>query len=243
MLLGGDAVPSLSPLLIDVARPVPTYVHTAHGCLPSPSLLSSLGVLPPSSRPISHGAIRSVDRYCRIRYCTALPFTPENTPESRTNPPLDYRLLPSTRLVWFTITRATTSGRQAATVLLCCTCLRTGTELIYRTTHTFADQWRRHRTHKNQFISPPNFTSLHPCFLEFVANQSGHYVWPAAPALSAYLVDRRLALPRGGRCLELGAGCGLAGLVAAQLEGTSAVVFTDHDPGACFVFVLFSGVL
>ncbi|CAM9753759.1 unnamed protein product [Ectocarpus fasciculatus] len=63
------------------------------------------------------------------------------------------------------------------------------------------------------------------------AVQSGHYVWPAAPALSAYLVDRRLALPRGGRCLELGAGCGLAGLVAAQLPLTTAVVFTDHDPG------------
>ncbi|CBJ33517.1 conserved unknown protein [Ectocarpus siliculosus] len=63
------------------------------------------------------------------------------------------------------------------------------------------------------------------------AVQSGHYVWPAAPALSAYLVDRRLALPRGGRCLELGAGCGLAGLVAAQLPLTKAVVFTDHDPG------------
>ncbi|CAN0173881.1 unnamed protein product [Ectocarpus sp. 4 AP-2014] len=63
------------------------------------------------------------------------------------------------------------------------------------------------------------------------AVQSGHYVWPAAPALSAYLVDRRLALPSGGRCLELGAGCGLAGLVAAQLPLTKAVVFTDHDPG------------
>ncbi|CAM9464339.1 unnamed protein product [Ectocarpus sp. 12 AP-2014] len=63
------------------------------------------------------------------------------------------------------------------------------------------------------------------------AVQSGHYVWPAAPALSAYLVDRRLALPCGGRCLELGAGCGLAGLVAAQLPLTTAVVFTDHDPG------------
>lgn len=64
--------------------------------------------------------------------------------------------------------------------------------------------------------------------------QSGHYVWPAAPALSAYLVDRRLALPGGGRCLELGAGCGLAGLVAAQLPLTTAVVFTDHDPGGCW---------
>lgn len=81
--------------------------------------------------------------------------------------------------------------------------------------------------------------------------QSGHYVWPAAPALSAYLADRResLLLPHGGggsgsgvRCLELGAGCGLAGLVAAHLRGTSAVVFTDHDPGQhtipCRIFIL-----
>ncbi|CAM9313482.1 unnamed protein product, partial [Pylaiella littoralis] len=81
------------------------------------------------------------------------------------------------------------------------------------------------------------------------AVQSGHYVWPAAPALSAYLVDRQQALlPRGrgrrrggngngngngSRVLELGAGCGLAGLVAARLPTTAAVVFTDHDPGAC----------
>ncbi|CAM9518575.1 unnamed protein product [Scytosiphon promiscuus] len=63
------------------------------------------------------------------------------------------------------------------------------------------------------------------------AVQSGHYVWPAAPALSAYLVDRQSALPRASKCLELGAGCGLAGLVAAQLPSTRAVVFTDHDPG------------
>ena len=61
-------------------------------------------------------------------------------------------------------------------------------------------------------------------------HQSGHYVWPAAPALAAYLFDQRLALPRGA-VLELGAGCGLAGLVAAQLPGTTAIVFTDHDPG------------
>ena len=26
--------------------------------------------------------------------------------------------------------------------------------------------------------------------------------------------------------------CGLGGLVAAQLPGSTAVVFTDHDPGA-----------
>lgn len=72
--------------------------------------------------------------------------------------------------------------------------------------------------------------------------QSGHYVWPAAPALSAYLADhlvddgrgRRLT-PRRGAVLELGAGCGLAGLVAAQLAGTTAVIFTDHDPGALFI--------
>ncbi|CAM9239652.1 unnamed protein product, partial [Ascophyllum nodosum] len=62
------------------------------------------------------------------------------------------------------------------------------------------------------------------------AVQSGHYLWPAAPALSAYLVEQRRFLP-GGAVLELGAGCGLGGLVAAQLPGSTAVVFTDHDPG------------
>lgn len=61
--------------------------------------------------------------------------------------------------------------------------------------------------------------------------KSGHYVWPAAPALCEYLIHRWQALPHG-KVLELGAGCGLAGLVAAQLPGTDVVVFTDHDPGS-----------
>ncbi|CAK4079593.1 unnamed protein product [Aphanomyces euteiches] len=60
--------------------------------------------------------------------------------------------------------------------------------------------------------------------------QSGHYVWPAAPALCAYMEENFDQLPRGN-IVELGAGCGLAGLVFAQLDPSSTVIFTDHDPG------------
>lgn len=81
------------------------------------------------------------------------------------------------------------------------------------------------------------------------ALQSGHYVWPAAPALCDYLKQNWTTLPHGN-IVEVGAGCGLAGkqhlliripgsdnelvvgLVAAQLSNSeSQVVFTDHDPG------------
>ncbi|KAG5183642.1 putative methyltransferase-domain-containing protein [Tribonema minus] len=62
------------------------------------------------------------------------------------------------------------------------------------------------------------------------AVQSGHYLWPASPCLASYLVEQRESIPAGS-VLELGAGCGLAGLTAAQLTGVSAVVFTDHDFG------------
>ncbi|EQC39198.1 hypothetical protein SDRG_03403 [Saprolegnia diclina VS20] len=60
--------------------------------------------------------------------------------------------------------------------------------------------------------------------------QSGHYVWPAAPALCEYMVTNFESLPRGN-VVELGAGCGLAGLVFAQLDPASRIIFTDHDPG------------
>ncbi|CAM9991141.1 unnamed protein product, partial [Choristocarpus tenellus] len=62
------------------------------------------------------------------------------------------------------------------------------------------------------------------------AVQSGHYMWPASPVLCSYLVDHWQALPHGA-VLELGAGVGLAGHVAARLEGTTSVIFTDHDFG------------
>ncbi|KAF0683240.1 Aste57867_24672 [Aphanomyces stellatus] len=72
-------------------------------------------------------------------------------------------------------------------------------------------------------------------FLSYVQDepgfvQSGHYVWPAAPSLCEYMEQHIQDLPRGN-VVELGAGCGLAGLVFAQLDPSSTVIFTDHDPG------------
>jgi predicted nicotinamide N-methyase len=61
------------------------------------------------------------------------------------------------------------------------------------------------------------------------AVQSGHYLWPAAPALAEYLVANWPSLPTSA-VLELGCGCGLAGLIAAQ-AGAGCVLFTDHDFG------------
>lgn len=86
-----------------------------------------------------------------------------------------------------------------------------------------------------QFIALlcPPLQRLPSAFLPLSLNitqQSGHYVWPAAPALCSYLIHSWQLLPHG-KVLELGAGCGLAGLVAAKLPGTTAVIFTDHDPG------------
>jgi len=72
------------------------------------------------------------------------------------------------------------------------------------------------------------------------ALQSGQYIWPAAPALCNYLVENAFSEEGNqtsgyairGRVLELGAGCGLTGLVAGHLSGVLEVVLTDHDPGA-----------
>lgn len=38
-------------------------------------------------------------------------------------------------------------------------------------------------------------------------------------------------IPDAGNIVELGAGCGLAGLAVAQLKLDATVIFTDHDPG------------
>ncbi|XP_078585747.1 uncharacterized protein LOC144867567 [Branchiostoma floridae x Branchiostoma japonicum] len=58
--------------------------------------------------------------------------------------------------------------------------------------------------------------------------QTGFVVWPAAMILSQHLVSHR-ELVREGRVLEVGAGVGLPGLVAAALsEDPSGVVMTDY---------------
>lgn len=67
------------------------------------------------------------------------------------------------------------------------------------------------------------------------AVQSGHYLWPASPALAQHLVQLDTSSLLGGknaiRVVELGAGCGLGGCVAMQLPGVESVMLTDHDPG------------
>ena len=63
------------------------------------------------------------------------------------------------------------------------------------------------------------------------ALQSGHYLWPAAPALAQHLLNETSG-PTS--IVELGAGCALASLAALQLfaEGSlKCIVATDHDPG------------
>ena len=44
---------------------------------------------------------------------------------------------------------------------------------------------------------------------------SGHYLWPASHLMADVLVGG--LVKEATRCLELGAGCGMSGLVAAQL--------------------------
>eukprot|EP00596_Hydrurales_sp_CCMP1899_P011206 CAMPEP_0119040774 /NCGR_PEP_ID=MMETSP1177-20130426/10794_1 /TAXON_ID=2985 /ORGANISM="Ochromonas sp, Strain CCMP1899" /LENGTH=138 /DNA_ID=CAMNT_0007006137 /DNA_START=195 /DNA_END=608 /DNA_ORIENTATION=- len=61
--------------------------------------------------------------------------------------------------------------------------------------------------------------------------QSGQYLWPAAAAMGQYLVDNWVTL-QSPSILELGAGVGLAGLVASKLKGTKKVVLTDYDHGS-----------
>ena len=81
------------------------------------------------------------------------------------------------------------------------------------------------------------------------ALQSGQFLWPGASVLGEHLESHASALfpsplssPESpAQILELGAGCGLVGLVCAHLNSRGAflpnacfdtIVFTDHDPGA-----------
>jgi predicted nicotinamide N-methyase len=62
--------------------------------------------------------------------------------------------------------------------------------------------------------------------------QSGQYLWPAAKAAAKYLLHEWDSLPcRTEKVLELGAGCGLAGIGVSTISGVKQVVFTDYDMG------------
>lgn len=63
------------------------------------------------------------------------------------------------------------------------------------------------------------------------AVQSGHYLWPAAPAMVQFLLNETSSKPLS--IIELGAGCALASLAALQLflNTLKCIVVTDHDPG------------
>lgn len=69
---------------------------------------------------------------------------------------------------------------------------------------------------------------------EPIGVQSGQLLWPAAPALSRHLIANWKTL-RGSAetasVLEVGAGCGMVGIVAAKL-GCKRAVMTDRDLGA-----------
>ena len=61
------------------------------------------------------------------------------------------------------------------------------------------------------------------------AVQSGHYLWPAAPALAEHLLERK---ETPTTILELGSGCALLSLTALQVfSNLQCLVTTDHDPG------------
>jgi predicted nicotinamide N-methyase len=61
--------------------------------------------------------------------------------------------------------------------------------------------------------------------------QSGQYLWPAAAFMGRYLQDHWDDL-KGRKVLELGAGVGLAGILASKLPGTEQVILTDYDHGS-----------
>ncbi|KAJ1425276.1 putative methyltransferase-domain-containing protein [Ochromonadaceae sp. CCMP2298] len=61
--------------------------------------------------------------------------------------------------------------------------------------------------------------------------QSGQYLWPAAAAAGEYLIAHWGEIA-AGEVMELGAGCGLAGLVATQQPLVRSVTYTDYDRGS-----------
>lgn len=61
---------------------------------------------------------------------------------------------------------------------------------------------------------------------------TGAAVWTAGNSLSAFLATEGGAMVRGRRCIELGCGTGLCGIVAARL-GATEVLLTDGNTLVC----------
>jgi hypothetical protein len=94
--------------------------------------------------------------------------------------------------------------------------------------------------------------------------QSGQYIWPGSSALAIYLINNWSAYILPKLCgfgsesdnekderipsssldalklhvLELGAGCGVAGLICAQLAQVESVTLTDYDPGRYYHIIV-----
>jgi predicted nicotinamide N-methyase len=84
--------------------------------------------------------------------------------------------------------------------------------------------------------NPPVRVALHVVDDNPGALQSGHYLWPAAPALAEYLMEGSIqnrTLKSARNVLELGAGTALLSLFSLQLmhDSLQCLVITDHDPG------------
>lgn len=61
--------------------------------------------------------------------------------------------------------------------------------------------------------------------------QSGQYLWPAASFAGRHLIQHWDSL-KATSVIELGSGCGVAGLVVSKLPDVNTVVFTDYDNGS-----------
>ena len=63
--------------------------------------------------------------------------------------------------------------------------------------------------------------------------QSGLYIWPASENLARHLIHRWTMLSRDSVVVvELGAGCGLAGITSTKLPNCVCSILTDYDPGS-----------
>ncbi|GMH73347.1 hypothetical protein TL16_g06166 [Triparma laevis f. inornata] len=64
---------------------------------------------------------------------------------------------------------------------------------------------------------------------------SGHYLWPASHLMGRYLTEEEgiqiFLKTKPKNIIELGAGCGMSGLVAGQVWGDAELTFTDYDFG------------